>query len=301
MDRIALVTYEGAPDLSEDDRLLLTPLKKNNIQADAAVWDDPAVRWEEFDALILRSCWDYHRRSDEFLRWIADRELEKAALWNPPGLVRWNHHKGYLELFAEAGVRVASTVHLDRGSRVGLAELMERQEWTDAVIKPAISASAYRTCLASRATAAVYQNEFEDLLEGAGMMVQEFLPEIRTEGEWSFVFLGEDFSHAVLKRPRKGDFRVQEELGGTVTGNKPPGSLIDQARRVARSVPGPFLYARVDGVARGGNLVVMEVELIEPSLFLGFASGAPDRFANKIVEILRRRTAVRNTPKEKTD
>ncbi len=74
MDRIALVTYEGAPDLSEDDRLLLTPLKKNNIQADAVVWDDPAVRWEEFDALILRSCWDYHRRSDEFLRWIADRQ-----------------------------------------------------------------------------------------------------------------------------------------------------------------------------------------------------------------------------------
>ncbi|MEE8111514.1 MAG: hypothetical protein V3T54_02155, partial [Acidobacteriota bacterium] len=183
MDRIALVTYEGAPDLSEDDRLLLTPLKKNNIQADAAVWDDPAVRWEEFDALILRSCWDYHRRSDEFLRWIADREREKAALWNPPGLVRWNHHKGYLKSFAGTGVQIASTVHLDRGSRVSLAELMERQGWTDAVIKPTISASAYRTRLASRATAVCDQNEFDSLLEEAGMMVQEFLPEIRTEGE----------------------------------------------------------------------------------------------------------------------
>jgi glutathione synthase/RimK-type ligase-like ATP-grasp enzyme len=154
------------------------------------------------------------------------------------------------------------------------------------VVKPLVSASAWRTFVTETGTAVVDERAWRELLGGSDGMVQEFIPEVQTAGEWSLIFFGGAFSHAVLKRPRAGDFRVQAELGGTAVLAEPPGALLDGARKVLALVEEPLLFARVDGVERNGGFLLMELELIEPQLFLGADVGAPARFADAIVAVL---------------
>jgi hypothetical protein len=121
------------------------------------------------------------------------------------------------------------------------------------------------------------------LLADGDVLVQRFLPEVQGEGEWSFVFFAGEFSHAVLKRPALGDFRVQEELGGSVVAAGPAPSLVRDAERFASHVPGPWAYARIDGVVADGKLTLMEIELIEPQLFLSRHPMAAVRMADAVL------------------
>jgi len=202
-------------------------------------------------------------------------------VWNPPAVLRWNSHKGYLRDLAARGVPIVPTRWLERGTPVGLARLLRDAAWSDAVVKPAVSASAHGTWRTSFETASADQRQLDELLRAGDVMVQPFMSEVRDAGEWSFLFLGGRFSHAVLKRPGAGagDYRVQWEFGGTADAMVPPGNLVADAEAVMTAVPGNPLYARVDGVERDGRLVLMELELIEPHLFLGWDAGAPGRLA----------------------
>jgi len=154
--------------------------------------------------------------------------------------------------------------------------------WREAVIKPAVSASAFGTWRSSTETAFRDQSRLEQLLSAGDVMVQPLLSEVGDAGEWSLVFLGGSFSHAVLKRPAAGDYRVQWEFGGSAVSAAPARRLIADAGRVLAAVPGDALYARVDGVEREGRLVLMELELIEPHLFLGWDDGAAGRLAEAL-------------------
>jgi hypothetical protein len=283
MLRIALATCARVPKLTPDDRLLLEALRERGADARPAVWDDPGVDWGGLDGVVIRSCWDYHLRASEFLGWLAGLEASDVTVWNPPGLVRSNLDKSYLRGFAAAGVPVLPTLWLSRGSRVSLAESLAGEAWSAAVVKPAISASAHRTWRATPATAAEQQSDLDALLADGDVLVQGFAPEIAVPGEWSFVFLAGAFSHAVLKRPAPGDFRVQEEFGGRSEAIPPPPRLLEQARAIVAGIDGPWLYARVDGFERDGTFVLMELELIEPVLFLGLSAAAPARLADAIV------------------
>lgn len=239
LKRCALVTWRGLPDLAADDRLLRDALVRRGVDASAVVWDDPRVDWSAFDAIVVRSTWDYHLRIDEFRAWI-DR-LDGLPLWNPPAILRWNTHKAYLLDLAARGIDVVPTTYMPAG----------------AVVKPAVSATAHRTM-------------FLDY----DLLIQPFVPEVAREGELSFVFLGRAFSHAVRKRPRADDFRVQPEFGGSVEPYAPPPELIAQAERIAATLGDSWLYARVDAVVRDGRLLLMELEATEPSLFLDAVSAA---------------------------
>src|SRR6266540_1929930 len=192
------------------------------------------------------------------------------AVWNPPAILRWNSHKGYLRDLAARGVPVVPTRWLARGTPVELAQLLRDVGWSDAVVKPAVSASAHGTWRTSFETAGADQRRLDELLRSGDVMVQPFMSEVRDAGEWSILFLGGRFSHAVLKRPGAGagDYRVQLEFGGTAATMVPPDTLLADAEAVMAAVPGDPLYARVDGVERDGRLVLMELELIEPHLFL---------------------------------
>jgi hypothetical protein len=201
--------------------------------------------------------------------------------------VRENTDKHYLRRLAAEGVTVAPTVWLEKGDDFNLASIMERQGWSHAVIKPVISMSAYRTWVTTASRAASDESQVRDMLSGSGVMIQRFVPEVRTRGEWSFVFFMKEYSHAVLKMPKTGDFRVQQELGGRLAGSNPPQQLIEQAREIVRRVKEPLLYARVDAVEADGQLTLMELELIDPVLFLGQDTGAADRFADAIETIAR--------------
>lgn len=285
MNRIAFVTYAGLPGLSNDDRLAAAELTRLGAAVDAVVWDDSAVRWGSYDRVVIRSCWDYHLRPAAFLNWLARLEADRVSLWNPAPVVRANVDKGYLVDLAAAGVPVVPTVRLERGEKADLPGLLAERGWDEAVVKPAVSASAFRTRRVQRedADTAAAQADLEEMLAASGALIQRFLPEIQTRGEWSFLFLGGEYSHAVLKRPKTGDFRVQEELGGSSVLERPEPALVDQARAVTATIPRPWLYARVDGVEIGGVFTLMELELIEPALFLGWEPEAPARFASAIL------------------
>ena len=247
---IGLVTWRGLPELAPDDRLLRDALVRRGADARAVVWDDPSVDWRAFSAIVVRSTWDYHKRFDEFHAWLAS--MDGLPLWNPPSVLRWNTHKSYLLDLQSRGVEIVPTLLMPRGQGF--------------IVKPAVSATAFRT-------------ERHDT--DVDVLVQPLVPEVLTDGELSFVFLGKKFSHAVRKRAASGDFRVQTEFGGSVEPFAPCADLIAQAERIAACLGEEWLYARIDCVARDGRLILMELEAAEPSLFLDAQSA--ERFADAIV------------------
>src|SRR5262245_47748925 len=238
MLRIGLATFTGVPALTADDQLLAEELRGRDACVEALVWDDPGVRWAQLDALLLRSCWDYHQQPAEFLAWMERLERERVRVCNPPALVRWNAHKSYLRDLEAAGATVLPTAWLSRATPADLHALLEERGWSEAVVKPAVSASAHGTWRTARARASEDQPRLDELLSQADVLVQPLAPEVARDGEWSFVFFGGEYSHSVLKRPAAGEFRVQKELGGSEGALEPPPSLLAQARAVTACIPG---------------------------------------------------------------
>lgn len=286
---IALVTYSGLPALSADDQLLLPPLAARGIRPAPAAWDDPAVAWGSFDALVIRSTWNYHTVPAAFRAWIDRIERLGVPIWNSPVVLRWNASKSYLRDLQRQGVEIVPTYWVERGSGTRLPEVLDLRDLSAAVVKPAISASAYETWRVDRERiTAADEARFARLSASSTMMVQPFLPELERDGEWSLMFIGGEYTHAVLKRPRAGDFRVQHEHGGSAERRTPPAHALETARAIVSRAPGPWLYARVDGVEIEGRFVLVELEMLEPSLFLGVEREAPTRFAEALVHTLHR-------------
>jgi glutathione synthase/RimK-type ligase-like ATP-grasp enzyme len=280
MALILCATCESIPNLTEDDQALIGPLADRGIEARAAAWSDHRVAWHQADAVVIRSCWDYHLRLDEFVRWITSLEQAGVRVWNPAAMLRGNADKIYLRQLEQKGIPIVPTLWPEAGFQ--LQQELHKQGWKKAVVKPRVSATAYRTLLTTAEHADSSQVVADDLLRGPGAMVQEFLEEVSTHGEWSLIFFAGQFSHAVIKTPKAGDFRVQNDFGGSEKIASAPDSLIQAATRVIEAVESTPLYARVDGVESGGQFLLMELELIEPALFLRLAEGAAERFADAI-------------------
>jgi len=287
MKKIAFATYPKAPNLTADDALAIAPLKQFNIDVTPAIWNDPNVNWKQFDAVIVRSCWDYHRQPRPFRQWLDQLQAQQVTLWNPAEIIRWNMHKKYLQELAAKGVVIPPTIWLEAESSANLFSLLNENRFAQAVIKPMISATAHQTYRTAPATARADQARLDEILRYSGAMIQKFVDEITTTGEWSLIFFAGKFSHAVLKRAPAGDFRVQSDFGGTYHQHLPPPELIKQAEAILHLIEQPLLYARVDGVDRNGQLVLMELELIEPCLFLNVDAAAPRRLAEAIQLFLR--------------
>jgi glutathione synthase/RimK-type ligase-like ATP-grasp enzyme len=285
MESFAFVTYAKAPELTADDRVAADELRSRGVEVFAAAWDDPNVAWDEFDVVVLRSCWNYHLHAARFLEWVGRLAGAGVPVVNRPDVVRWNFEKTYLRDLAQRGVPVVPTVWLDRGDDADLAAILERERWPRAVVKPTVSLSAYRTWITSPGRAEADGEAVRELLARGGVMVQPFVDEVVTEGEWSFVFFGGEYSHAVLKRPAAGDFRVQSDFGGAKTLARPEARLVAAARAALDAAGGPLPYARVDAVESGGGLLLMELELIDPELFFSKDPGAAERFARALAAV----------------
>jgi len=280
--RIALATCRALPALFEDDHPLVEALASEGVRAEPAVWDE-AVRWSEYDAVVLRSVWDYHLQAQAFETWLGELEAGSIPCWNPVSLVRWNLDKRYLRELEAKGIATVPTLWVDRGvSAEEAAARIAATGWADLVVKPTVSAGAWRTVRMAGDGVPGRVDELRSMLAEGGVMVQPFVPEILEEGEHSLLFFDGDFSHAVLKRPRSGDFRVQWVHGGDHVATAPSRSIVEQAAAVLAAAPSPGLYARVDGVIRGGRLILMELEQIEPYLFLSEGPGAAERLARAV-------------------
>ena len=280
---IAFVTSTAHPDLTPDDRLAVAQLERRHARVTAAIWNDPSIDWAAFDAIIIRSTWDYHHRAAEFRAWIDALEAAGAPMWNPPAVLRWNMEKTYLRDLERAGVPIVPTEWLEQGTNPDLGGLLAKRGWMDAVVKPVISAAATRTWRVSHATVLDVGVQFAESLDAGDVMVQPFMPEIQTRGEWSLMFIDGDFSHAVRKMPTEGDFRVQTGFGGRSITDQPDGEVIRAAQRVLDVAPSPWLYARVDGIETDAGFVLLELEMLEPALFFSHTTSGAARFAEAVV------------------
>lgn len=279
--RLALVTYRGAPELHDDDKVALSALRARGFSPEPVVWD-AGVDWRGFDRIVVRSTWDYFQRIAEFRAWLDGLERVGAPVLNPVTTLRWNTDKRYLQRFAERGVPAIETAWLARGERVSLEELLKERGWSEAVVKPSISGGGWRTFRVRLEEARSRQAELELLLAEGEAMVQPFVREILEDGERSLVFFNRRLSHAMRKRPKAGDFLVQLEHGGSIEAFDPPAELCGLAERALAQVEGPLLYARVDAVHTDGQWRLNELELVEPMLYLRFAPGAAERFAEAL-------------------
>jgi len=282
VQRVAFVTDKKWVDLTPDDRLAIPACAAVGIEVVPAIWSDQRIDWRSFAAVVVRSTWDYHLRPAAFDAWLSVLAQARVNIWNPVTVLRWNAHKSYLLELAGHGIAIPGTRLFKQGSAVNLRVLLADEQWRGAVIKPAVSASSYRTHRVTGAPSLQQQLALETILADGDALMQEFVDEITIDGEWAMVFLAGRFSHAVPRRPKGGDFRVQEELGGSQTAGQPPQRVLAVAERVLALAPAATLYARVDVVDAKRGPLLMELELLEPALYFGYAEGAAERFAGAI-------------------
>ena len=280
--RVALVTCVAYPNLFKDDLLLAGALEQLGISAIPAVWSDAAVDWEAFAALVIRTPWDYFERAAEFRAWLDTRIASGVLMCNAGDILDWNYDKRYLLDLQAAGVALVPTISIRRGEQADVEALARARGWNEIVVKPTISGGAYRTYRFHIDDAATYTKEIDDTLADRGVLVQPFLSEILSDGELSLLFFDGVFSHAVRKRPRPGDYRVQFQFGGTTESVEVEPALVAQARACVLAAPSLPVYARVDGVVKDGRFLLMELEVFEPLMFLASHPEAPARFARAV-------------------
>lgn len=280
--RLALATYANAPSLAPDDRLLLPALAAAGIDGEPVVWSDDDVIWETFDGVIIRSCWDYHLRHAQFRGWLERLDASRLPVWNSVPLVDWNAHKSYLIDLSSHGVPIVPTRVLDGPTEEEIEALVQEEGWQRFVLKPAISASGYETHALDAGFDAPTREIIRQLATAGDVLVQPFVDEVPRDGEYSLIFIDGAFSHSAIKRAAGSEFRVQTEHGGSVTAIDVDPWLIEAGSRVLNALPEVPLYARVDGVMRGQDFLLMELELIEPNLFLELRPGSADRLAEAL-------------------
>ncbi|HEU5062985.1 MAG TPA: hypothetical protein VFT79_07510 [Solirubrobacterales bacterium] len=278
--RIAIATCSGYADLKVDDELLREALAERGCEAASVVWDEARTDWGGFDLCLVRSTWDYHEKHPEFLAWTRAAEAA-TALRNPAELIAWNSEKTYLRGLAEAGVPTVPTLWVERGSDLDLEGELGARGWEEVVVKPVVDLGAKNL---HRVRADEAQAALTTVLERGEAMVQPFLPSLEAEGELSLIYIDGAFSHAVRKRPTAGDFRVQSIWGGTMDPADAEPQHVEVAQRALAQLDEPPLYARVDLVTDlEANPALIELELIEPNLYLNTNQTAAKRLANAVV------------------
>jgi glutathione synthase/RimK-type ligase-like ATP-grasp enzyme len=263
-----LVTCDDVPHLDPDDRLLAEELVRRGLSVAVAVWSDGSVDWSDTKCCVLRSTWDYHRRFDDFAKWL-DRVSRLTTVWNLPELVRWNADKRYLLDLEGAGVRIVPTLWAIRGEKFSLVECRDRYGFQDMVIKPSRGAATHDVLLihSDDDSLAHGQAHLNRLLRGHDALVQPYLDSVMGYGERALVFIQDSFSHAVKKKPFDSVLAVRASTTPVVEATPDEVALVREALSLA---PAPSLYARVDLLRdSNGMACVSEVELIEPGLYFG--------------------------------
>ena len=284
--RIALATAADQVPSDQDDAPLLAALAGAGHDAELVPWDDPAVTWEAFDAVLIRTTWDYHTRREAFVAWAADVEAS-TRLFNAAEVVRWNTHKGYLLELEERGAPIVPTAWLARGDRVDLAALAAARGWREVVLKPAVGAGGAGI---ARVLPQDGQATLDALSAIGDAMVQPYVSTIATAGELSVILFDGEVSHAVRKIPAAGGLLVQIEHGGTYEPlPEVPADAAALARWVVEAAGHDLLFARVDLlVDEVGSWLVNELEVTEPGLFMHLVEGAADRLVAAVERALAR-------------
>ena len=277
--RVAYLVMEDMGDFVTDFHLSIGPMASLGWDVVSVPWRS-RPDWNAFDAVYICTPWDYPQSADEFLRVLEVIDASRALLLNELATARWNLDKTYMRDVAARGDDIVPSTWFDGFCREDAPAFFADHDVDRVVIKPTIGGNAMDTFVLTEPVPGELLGCLAETFAGRAFFVQPFIESIRDEGEYSLFFFNGEYSHAIVKTPRPGDFRVQEEHGATITPTSPPDGLLDVAHRVFSHIEPLPVYGRGDWV-RGpdGRFLLMELELIEPSLYLRTDSGAALRFA----------------------
>ncbi len=285
---VALVTCADERYQEPEVHVAADALRAAGVSTDVVSWDEDRD-WGAYELVVVRTPWDYFDRVTQFLDWAARVERE-TSLVNPADVLRWNSHKGYLAEFTAKSVPTVPT-RLVPGPSTDVADQIREVPWEEIVVKPAVDGGARHAWRGLRDDPSL-SRVAERLTDHGDVVVQPFVPAI-VDGERSLVFLGGRFSHAVRKVPKAGDYRSQRHLGGREVDHEPDSAELQVALAAMAAAPGRLTYARVDLVEWEGAPVLIELEVIEPDLFLRDVPERVDRFVEVVRdELATARTAV---------
>ncbi|HSP87177.1 MAG TPA: hypothetical protein VLN45_03535 [Ignavibacteriaceae bacterium] len=271
------------------DRLAFEALKKIGWHAEEISWRNSNVNWNDYDAVIVRSSWDYQSDPIKFSEVLEKINNSNAHLENDLSVMKWNMNKKYLKDLEEKGIRIVETFWEKSFRSEKFEEYFNLLNSKEIVIKPNISASAENTFKLMKDNFIDELKNLKNIFSNREFMVQKFMKNIVDEGEYSLFYFGGEFSHSVLKVPKKNDFRVQEEHGGKITLIKPDNEIKKQSEKILGKLKQVPLYARIDLVRTGDNdFALIELELIEPSLYFNFDNDSPQRFASVFNEWMKK-------------
>lgn len=284
--QLAVVTGRHAPELSEDGKRVAAALAEDGIESTPVMWDDTSVDWQEYDGVLVRSCWEYPENRSRFRALLGELEAAEVPVCNPLRVLRWNLHKQYLTALADAGVRIPPTTVVEQGADTSLEAVVRTQGWQDVVIKPAIGAMSSQVRRTTASELADSERAFAELVADHDVLVQKFVPEIAA-GERSIVFFGGGFSHAWNSLTTPDDIT---SFDGVDAEYDPPSEIRTQAKTALETAcdivgidPSSLPYARVDYVHCESELLLMELELIEPYLGLDRGEHAVEQFREALV------------------
>ena len=278
---IAFLTMECLDGFVAYDHLAIPPLARRGWDVVDVPWTRKDVQWSDFEAVIIRTPWDYHHRISDFLAVIDQIDQSSARLINSAEIVRWNIDKSYLKDLQNEGLPIVPTQWREGIQWQDVLKAFDLFDVDEVVLKPTIGAGARDTFRIKQGQQPVAN--VEALYQNRTAMLQPFLPSVVQQGEWSLFYFGGTYSHAVLKTPAEGDFRVQEEYGSNLQAVIPSEDLLEVAQRSLRVIGETLVYARIDLVRLVDSTpAIMELELIEPSLYFPYEEASPDRFAEAI-------------------
>ncbi|MEH6710262.1 MAG: hypothetical protein V7733_03545 [Paraglaciecola polaris] len=284
MKRCAFLSTDNLEGYFVYDELLYAPLKQVGWQVDAVSWHDTEVDWNTYDVVVVRSTWDYQQHAKAFMQCLTRIDDSSAILANSLRLLNWNVSKEYLQDIASQGIAVVPTIWLQDFDLLSISGGFEYFDCERIVIKPQVSANADHTYMLDREQLLAQAKALKSVFSDRAFMVQPFIEAVTTQGEYSLFYFNGHYSHAILKIPEQGDFRVQEEHGGRLQAVQPDEEMLTQARHTMAAMPDDALYARIDLLRYRGEYVVIEIELIEPSLYFNMDSASPGRFVEAFVE-----------------
>lgn len=286
--KVAVVSYKKQAKFAQgvtndEDADLIAFLRAKGVDAVSTIWNDDNVDWSSFDVAVIKSPWDYHNHVNEFLDWATKVDGLGVNVLNPVEILKWNSHKKYLKDIVKTGLPVIPVEYLDKGSSFD-GHFFELFDTDKLVVKPCVSAGAQNTITVKKENYKDRIDEINELVKAEDYIVQPFVEEIKN-GEWSFLFFNGKYSHCSLKTPKQGDFRVQHYHGGTISYPTPEPSHIEQAGSYLKNLPQATLYARVDGVIINNSFELMELELIEPYLFLNGDDNLLENYYQALVDL----------------
>jgi len=268
-----------------EDSLFQRSLEKFGLKVFRTSWSNPEFDWDLTKAVVFRTTWDYFDRFPEFSEWF-EKTKEKTVFINPYETIKWNLDKHYLIDLQKAGINIPPTIFAEPGEIISLKQFFEKSGWDEAVLKPAVSGAGRHTYRLNKKNIEEHQEVFGELLRKESMMLQEFQHNIVSKGEIAFMIMGNKFTHAILKKAKTGDFRVQDDFGGSVDTYKANTEEIDFALRAVKDCGKETFYARVDVFYDNNNqLAIGELELIEPELWFRFNDSAADELAKAVVKL----------------